>query len=101
VGDRKQYDKVAAMWGAWRWATSRVGVARWPHPLAIRQASLTLTPQAARLDTFRGTSQQATSRQRARSRTCSPNAFRDDTLRGTATVRSKPVQSRRLALRGA
>ena len=85
--DRKQYDKVAAS-GRVEVGDLTVRGGALPHPLAIRQASLTLTPRAARLDTFRGTIGSSDIEATGTLENLLAYAFRDDTLRGTATVRS-------------
>ena len=85
--DQKQYEQVAAS-GRVEVGDLTVRGGALPHPLAIQQAALTLTPRAARLDTFRGTIGNSDLQATGSLENLFAYAFRDDTLRGTATVRS-------------
>ena len=84
---KKQYDRVAAR--------GRVDVGNFtvkgktlPRPMAIRQASLTLAPERARLESFAGTVGTSDIEASGSLDNLLSFAFRDDTLRGTATVHS-------------
>ena len=85
--DKQQYDRVAA--------TGTVDVAdltlkgqALPHPLAIQQASLRLSPQRASLTRFTGSVGSSDLQATGSIDNLIAYAFRDDTLKGSATVRS-------------
>jgi uncharacterized protein involved in outer membrane biogenesis len=85
--DRKQYDKVNAS-GTVEVAGVTMKGKTLPHPLTVREASLTLAPERAQLKSFSGTIGSSDLRAAGTLENLLPFAFRDDTLRGTATVRS-------------
>jgi hypothetical protein len=85
--DKKQFDKVAAS-GSVDVGDLTVKGKTLPHPLAIRQASLTLAPEKAQLKSFAGTIGSSDIEASGSLENLLAFAMRDDTLRGTATVRS-------------
>jgi hypothetical protein len=85
--DRKQYDKVNAS-GTVEVAGVTMKGKTLPHPLTVREASLTLAPERAQLKSFSGTIGSSDMQAAGTLENLLPFAFRDDTLRGTATVRS-------------
>jgi hypothetical protein len=94
--DKKQYDKVAAS-GTMdvagltlkpRPERSSEGSQALRLPLAIRQASLRLTPERANLTRFTGTIGSSDLEATGAIDNLIAYAFRDDTLKGSATVRS-------------
>lgn len=85
--DKQQYDKVNAS-GTVDVANLTVKGQALPHPLAIRQASLSLAPQRAQLKSFAGTIGSSDMEASGTLENLLPYALRNDTLRGTATVRS-------------
>ena len=84
---RNQYDKVAAS-GSVDAAGVTVQGKALPHPLAIQQASLTLAPQHARLESFNGTVGSSDVQASGSLDNLLGFVLQDDTLRGTATVHS-------------
>ena len=85
--DRKQYDRIAA--------SGTIGVqgltlasADLPHPLAIDEASLALTPQRAELRSLTGKIGSSDLRLSGALENLVPFALRGDPLRGTATFAS-------------
>jgi hypothetical protein len=85
--DKKQFDKVAAS-GSVDVGDLTVKGKTLPHPLAVRQASLTLAPEKAQLKSFAGTIGSSDIEASGSLENLLAFAMRDDTLRGTATVRS-------------
>jgi AsmA-like protein len=85
--DKKQYDKVAAS-GTLDVANLTLRGKALPHPLAIQQAALRLSPERANLTTFAGSIGSSDLAATGALDNLISYAFRDDTLRGTATVRS-------------
>ena len=85
--DKKQYDKVAAS-GSVDVGGLTVKGKTLPHPLAIQQASLTLAPERAQLQSFTGSVGSSDLQASGTLENLLGFAFRDDVLRGTATVRS-------------
>jgi hypothetical protein len=84
---KQQYEKVAAS-GSVDAAGITVKGKSLPHPLAIQQASLTLAPQHARLESFNGTVGSSDVQASGSLDNLLGFVLQDDTLRGTAAVRS-------------
>jgi hypothetical protein len=84
---KNQYDKVAAS-GSVDAAGVTVKGKALPHPLAIRQASLTLAPQRAQLKSLNGTIGSSDVQASGSLDNLLGFVLEDDTLRGTATVHS-------------
>ena len=85
--DRNQYDRVAAS-GNIDVANVTVRGKALPKPLAVRQASLTVSPQRAQLKSFNGTIGNSDVQASGTLEQMLGYAFRDDTLRGNLSVRS-------------
>jgi uncharacterized protein involved in outer membrane biogenesis len=85
--DGKQYDKVAAR-GSVDVGNLTVKGEGLPHPLAIQEASLRLSPQRAELSAFRGSIGSSDLQASGSLENLLGFVFRDDVLRGSATVRS-------------
>ena len=86
--DRKQYDRIAAR-GTIDVRNLALKSADLPHPLAITQASLQLTPQRAELKSFAGTIGSSDMRLSGYLENLLPFALRGDPLRGSATFASQ------------
>jgi hypothetical protein len=86
--DRKQYDRIAAR-GTIDVRSLALKSADLPHPLAITQASLQLTPQRAELKSFAGTIGSSDMRLSGYLENLLPFALRGDPLRGSATFASQ------------
>jgi hypothetical protein len=84
---KQQYEKVAAS-GSVDAAGVTVKGKTLPHPLAIQQASLTLAPQRAQLESFTGSVGSSDVQASGSLDNLLGFVLQDDTLRGTATVRS-------------
>jgi hypothetical protein len=84
---KKQYGKVVAS-GSVNAAGVTIKGKTLPHPLAIQQASLTLAPQRAQLESFAGTIGSSDVQASGSLDNLLGFVLQDDTLRGTATVRS-------------
>jgi hypothetical protein len=82
--DKKQYDKVAAS-GSVDVGNLTVKGKTLPHPLAIQQASLRLTPRRAELRSFTGTIGSSDFQASGSLENFLAFALRDDVLRGTAS----------------
>jgi len=85
--DKQQYDRVAATGTVDVTDLTLKGQAL-PHPLAIQQASLRLSPQRASLTRFTGSVGSSDLQATGSIDNLIAYAFRDDTLKGSATVRS-------------
>jgi hypothetical protein len=85
--DKKQYDRVAAS-GSVDVGNLTLKGKTLPHPLAIQQASLRLTPERAQLTSFNGTIGSSDLQATGTIDNLISYAFRDDTLRGTAALHS-------------
>src|SRR5215210_7125513 len=85
--DQKQYDRVAAS-GTVDVGNLTLKGKTLPHPLAIEQASVRLSPERAQLTRFTGTVGSSDLQATGAIDNLIPYVFRDDTLKGTATVRS-------------
>ncbi len=85
--DTKQYDKVAAR-GSVDVGNLTVKGKDLPHPLAIQEASLRLSPARAELKSFKGSVGSSDLQASGSLENLLGFAFRDDVLRGSATVRS-------------
>lgn len=85
--DSKQYDRVAAR-GSVDVGNLTVKGEGLPHPLAIQEASLRLSPQRAELESFRGSVGSSDLQASGSLENLLGFVFRDDVLRGNATVRS-------------
>jgi len=86
--DRKQYDKVAAR-GTINVQGLSLASADLPHPLAIEEASLALTPQRAELRSLTGKIGSSDLRLSGYLENLVPFALRGDPLRGDATFASQ------------
>ena len=85
--DKKQYDRVAAS-GTIDVGDLTLRGKTLPHPLDIRQASLRLAPDRARLASFTGTVGSSDLQATGSIDNLISWAFREDTLKGSATVKS-------------
>ncbi|HEY7479536.1 MAG TPA: AsmA-like C-terminal region-containing protein [Gemmatimonadales bacterium] len=85
--DTKQYDKVGAR-GTVGVSNFTVKGKQLPHPMTIREASLTLAPQRAELRSFSGTIGSSDLQASGVIENLLGYALRDTVLRGSATVRS-------------
>ena len=86
--DRKQYDRVGAS-GTVDVANLTMKGKTLPHPLSVRQASLSLAPEKAALRSFEGTIGSSDLQASGTIDNLLGFLMRDDTLRGVATVRSQ------------
>jgi hypothetical protein len=86
--DRKQYDKIAAR-GTINVQGLALQSADLPHPLAIQEASLALTPQRAELRSLTGKIGSSDLRLSGYLENLVPFALRGDPLRGDATFASQ------------
>ena len=86
--DRKQYDRISAR-GTVDVSNLTMKGADLPHPLAIEEASLQLTPQRAELRTLVGMIGSSDVRLSGFLENLVPFAFRGDDLRGSATFASR------------
>ena len=86
--DRKQYDRIAAR-GTIDVSNLALESADLPHPLAIQEAALQLTPQRAELRSFTGSIGSSDMRLMGYIENLVPFAFRGDDLRGSATFASR------------
>jgi hypothetical protein len=86
--DRKQYDRIAAR-GTIDVSNLALESADLPHPLAIQEAALQLTPRRAELRSFTGSVGSSDMRLTGYIENLVPFAFRGDDLRGSATFASR------------
>jgi len=86
--DRKQYDRISAR-GTLNVRDLALASADLPHPLAIQEASLQLTPQRANLQSLSGKIGSSDLRLSGYLENLVPFALRGDPLRGSATFASQ------------